>query len=64
MFLGKAAVSDLLKNAKLNGSSSTSIVEDKTTLERACGGTLPEEPLWVGIKFKLEPSPRRHYNSN
>jgi hypothetical protein len=45
IFLGEAVVSDLLKNTKLNGGSTTATVEDKTTLAPACGGTLPVEPL-------------------
>jgi hypothetical protein len=64
IFLGEAVVRDLLKNAKLNGDNTTSAVKDKATLARACGVTLPVEPLWVGSQFKLEPSNGRHYNSN
>jgi hypothetical protein len=64
IFWGEAVVSDLLKNTKLNGGSTTTIVEAKRTLVPACGGTLPVEPLWVGTQFKLEPSTGRHYNSN
>ena len=33
-------------------------VEAKMTLTRACKDTLPQEPLWVGTKFKLETSPQ------
>jgi hypothetical protein len=58
IFLYEAVVSDLLKNPKLNGGSTTITVEAKMTLARACEDTLPEEPLWVGTKFKLEPSPQ------
>lgn len=57
MILYEAAVSDLLKNSKLNGGSATMTFEAKMTLARACKDTLPLEPLWVGTKFKLEPSP-------
>ena len=39
--LEEAVVSDLLKNTNLDGGSTTAIVEDKTTLARTCGGTLP-----------------------
>jgi len=63
IFLGEAVVSDLLQNAKMNDGSTASVVEDKTTIARACGGTLPVEPLWVGTQYKLEPSPGRQYNS-
>jgi hypothetical protein len=64
IFFGKAVVSDLLKNTKTDGGSTTAIVEAKTTLAPACGSNLPVEPVWVGTQFKLEPSPGRHYNSN
>lgn len=47
----------MLKNPKLNGGSTTVMVEAKTTLARACKDTLPVQPLWVGTKFKLEMSP-------
>jgi hypothetical protein len=56
--LYEAVVSDLLKNPKLNGGSTTMTAEAKRTLARACKDTLPEKPLWVGTKFKLEPSPQ------
>jgi hypothetical protein len=59
IFLGEAVVSDLLKNARLNGGSTTSVVEDKTKLAIACGCTLSVEPLWVGTQYKLHPSPGR-----
>jgi len=58
ILLYEAVVSDLLKNPKLNGGSTTMTVEAKMTLARACKDTLPMQPLWVGTKFKLEPSPR------
>jgi hypothetical protein len=64
MFLGKAVVSDQLKNANLNGESKIALSEAKTTLALVCGDALPVEPLWVGTKFKLEPSPGRHYIFN
>jgi hypothetical protein len=32
--------------------------EAKMTLAQVCKDTLLEEPLWVGTKFKLEPSPQ------
>ena len=57
-FMYEAVVSDLLKNPKQNGGSTTMTVEAKMTLVRACKDTLPEEPLWVETKFKLETSPQ------
>jgi len=45
IFLGEAVVSDLLKNTKLNGGSTTAVFEAKTTLVPDCGGTFPVEPL-------------------
>jgi hypothetical protein len=64
IFWGEAVVSDELKNAKLNGESTIALFEAKRTPSLVCGGTLFVEPLWVGTKFKLEPSPGRHYNFN
>jgi len=55
--LYEAVVSDLLKNSKLNGGSTTMADEAKMTLAQACKDTLPLEPLWVETKFKLESSP-------
>jgi hypothetical protein len=31
-------------------------LEANKILTRACKDTLPMEPLWIGTKFKLEPS--------
>jgi len=59
--LYKAVVSDLLKNLKLNGGSTTATVDVQiTTLVRACEDILPVQPFWVGTKFKLETSPEQH----
>ena len=51
-------VSDMFKNPKLNGGSTTAIVEAKMTLAQACEDTSLVEPLWVETKFKLKMSPR------
>lgn len=56
-YLYKAVVSTLLQNPKLNGGSTTMTLEADKTPTRAYKDTLPMEPLWIGTKFKLEPSP-------
>ena len=56
--LQEAAVSDLLKNLKLNVGSTTAAVDVDITLVLTDEDALLAQPLWVGTKFRLEPSPQ------
>jgi len=40
-----------LENPKLNGGSTTTIIEGKMTLVRVCEVTWTVGPFWVGTKF-------------